>query len=156
MPPVTLREYVEIRLEAMERAVSKAEAAADRRFEAVNEMRAMVTDAARSYMPRAEFETAIRAINEKLEFLQNVVMPRGEYAIEHKRLEEKVDVIDKAYVPREENERARQFQIDKNDAIHKQIFNKIESMQRTLWIGVGIVATLQFIVDVLVVIWRPK
>ena len=59
---ITLLKYIEMRLDAMQRAVDKAETASDQRFESVNEMRSMVTDAASRYMPRAEFEAAHQAL----------------------------------------------------------------------------------------------
>ncbi len=67
---VSLREYVDIRFKAVEDAVGKAETATGKRFEGVNEMRAMVTDAAQRFMPRLEYETSQRALVEKVEALQ--------------------------------------------------------------------------------------
>ena len=67
---VTLREYMESRFISLQRAVDKAEEANDKRFSAINEMRSMVTDAASRYMPRVEYETAHRALVEKVEALQ--------------------------------------------------------------------------------------
>jgi hypothetical protein len=77
---ISLREYVDIRFDAQEkavqsalasadRAVAKAEAASDKRFEAVNEFRASLNDNTRTLMPRAEYEQAIKAVNEKIETL---------------------------------------------------------------------------------------
>lgn len=91
---VTLREYIESRLTSMQRAVDKAEEATERRFGSVNEMRAMVTDAARMFMPRVESETAHRALQEK-----------------------------------------------------------VESMQKMIWIGTGVVIAFQFLIGVLLVFW---
>jgi hypothetical protein len=67
---VTLREYMESRFTSLQSAVDKAEEANDKRFSAINEMRAMVTDAASRFMPRIEYETAHRALVEKVEALQ--------------------------------------------------------------------------------------
>jgi hypothetical protein len=67
---VTLREYIECRFISLQRAVDKAEESNDKRFAAVNEMRTMVTDAASRFMPRIEYETAHRALVEKVEGLQ--------------------------------------------------------------------------------------
>ena len=67
---VSLREYVDIRFNAVEIAVDKAESATTKRFESVNEMRSMVTDAAQRFMPRMEYETSHRALVEKVEALQ--------------------------------------------------------------------------------------
>jgi hypothetical protein len=67
---VSLREFMEARFTSLQRAVDKAEEANDKRFSAINEMRAMVTDAASRFMPRIEYETAHRALVEKVEALQ--------------------------------------------------------------------------------------
>jgi hypothetical protein len=97
---VSLREYVDTRFEAQEkavaaalaaqekavaaalaaadRAVAKAETAAERRFESVNEFRATLTDQARTFMPRAESEQALRGLTEKLDVLTNRVNARDE------------------------------------------------------------------------------
>lgn len=63
---VTLREYVDTRLDALDTAV-------DHRFKAVNEMRAMVNDSVAKFMPRSEFETAHKAVLDKIEALQKLV-----------------------------------------------------------------------------------
>lgn len=129
---VSLREYVEARLKAMELAVSKAEAASDKRLEGLNEMRAMVTDAARNYMPRQEFEASNKALIEKVDWLQKIVMPRSEY------------------------DQAHQAMIDKNDTAHALLENKISAMQRFFWIGTGFVAALQLVIGILLVIWKGR
>jgi hypothetical protein len=67
---VSLRDYMEARFTSLQRAVDKAEESNDKRFAAVNEMRDMVTDAASRFMPRIEYETAHRAVVEKVEALQ--------------------------------------------------------------------------------------
>lgn len=85
---VNLREYVDIRfdaqdravaaalaaqekavtaaLSAADRAVAKAEAAAERRFESMNEFRGALSDSARLLMPRIESEQLHRATAEKI------------------------------------------------------------------------------------------
>jgi hypothetical protein len=67
---ITLREYMESRFSSIQRAVDKAEESTEKRFAAVNEMRAMVTDAASKFMPRLEYETSHQALVEKVEGLQ--------------------------------------------------------------------------------------
>lgn len=57
---------VEAALLAAEKAVNKAETAAARRFEAVNEFRGQLADQAATLMPRNEAETRINAMSEKL------------------------------------------------------------------------------------------
>ncbi len=61
---------METRFTSLQRAVDKSEEANDKRFAAINEMRSMVSDAATRFMPRIEYETAHRAIVEKVESLQ--------------------------------------------------------------------------------------
>ena len=89
---VRLREYVDIRFNAQEkaveaalaaqekavaaalaaadRAVAKAERAAEARFESVNEFRGTLTDQAATFLPRREYENAHTAVVEKVEALQ--------------------------------------------------------------------------------------
>ena len=92
---ISLREYIESRLASMQRAVDKAEEATERRFSSVNEMRAMVTDAARMFMPRSEYEAAHRAVQEK-----------------------------------------------------------VEALQKMLWIGTGVVIAFQFLIGVMLIFWK--
>jgi hypothetical protein len=81
---ISLREYVDIRFEAQEksvnaaltasdRAVNKAEAASEKRFDAVNEFRAALADNARLMMPRAESEQANKVLSSKIETLEGRV-----------------------------------------------------------------------------------
>lgn len=65
-------------LAAADRAVAKAETAAERRFESQNEFRGTLTDQARTFMPRAEAEQTMRAMNEKLENLTARVNARDD------------------------------------------------------------------------------
>jgi len=75
---LTLREYVDVRFEAQEKAVNaalaaaqkaveKAEAAAERRFESMNEFRGALSDASRLNMPRTEVEQQIKGLAEKID-----------------------------------------------------------------------------------------
>jgi hypothetical protein len=57
-------------LAAAERAVLKAEAAAEKRFEGVNEFRATLSDQQRTLIPRAEVEVMLRGINDKISALE--------------------------------------------------------------------------------------
>jgi hypothetical protein len=74
----TLKEYVEARLDAnrtavdaafrsAEKALDKAEAAAEKRFESINEFRGQLSDQARSFLPRGEYEVNHAALHEKLD-----------------------------------------------------------------------------------------
>ncbi len=53
-------------LNAASTAVNKAEAAAEKRFEGINEFRAQLADQQRTLIPRAEADSELRAIREKL------------------------------------------------------------------------------------------
>lgn len=86
---VSLREYVDIRFDAQEkattaalasaeRAVAKAEAASDKRFDSVNEFRAALNDSARTQMPRSEAEQAIKGMSEKIDDLAKRVSANEE------------------------------------------------------------------------------
>jgi hypothetical protein len=100
---IRLREYVDVRFEAQEkavaaalaaqekavaaalaaadRAVAKAEVAAEKRFEGVNEFRATLSDQARTLMPRSESEQAIKTLTEKLDILTARVNARDERGV---------------------------------------------------------------------------
>ncbi len=87
-PTVTLREYIEARFSASEkavdaafaaqkegisaalaaadRAVAKAENATEKRFESVNEFRATLDNQQRTLIPRAEVDVLVRGLNEKI------------------------------------------------------------------------------------------
>ncbi len=62
-----MRTAVDAALAAADRAVSKAEAATERRFEGVNEFRAALSDQSRTLMPRTEYvvqhETLVARVN---------------------------------------------------------------------------------------------
>ncbi len=73
----TLRDHVEAlldaadkryeqRFDAAENAVAKADAASEKRFDGVNEFRAALADQTASLIPRAEAETRLTVLNEKL------------------------------------------------------------------------------------------
>lgn len=57
------REMTALALTASDRAVTKAETATEKRFDAVNEFRATLSDQARNLMPRAETELQFKSIN---------------------------------------------------------------------------------------------
>jgi hypothetical protein len=54
-------------LTAAQSAVNKAEVAAEKRFDSVNEFRAQLADQAATFLPRAEFDRAIGSLSEKLD-----------------------------------------------------------------------------------------
>ena len=61
------KENVSVAMIAADRAISKAEAAVEKRFENSNEWRNTVETLQRTYMPRTEFDQAVRTLTEKLE-----------------------------------------------------------------------------------------
>ena len=78
---VSLKDYVESvvhsleknvnnRLEQMDKAVCKAEAATEKRFEGVNEFRLQLSDQARTFLPRQEYEQAHKNVVDKIEELK--------------------------------------------------------------------------------------
>lgn len=53
-------------LQAAEKAVTKAEVAAERRFEAVNEFRGQLSDQAQTFMPRSEADVRFGALTKDI------------------------------------------------------------------------------------------
>jgi hypothetical protein len=58
---------VQTALLSAEKAVVKAEVAADKRFDAVNEFRGQLNDQAQTFMPRAEADTRLMSLTEKID-----------------------------------------------------------------------------------------
>lgn len=63
-------------LAASDRAVSKAEGASEKRFDAVNEFRATLADQQRNLMPRNEVEIMMKAMNDKIDALNITTISR--------------------------------------------------------------------------------
>ncbi len=70
------REALTVALSAAEKAVLKAEAATDKRFENVNEFRASLTDMANRMMPRLETEQRFEEMTDKLAGLATAASQR--------------------------------------------------------------------------------
>jgi hypothetical protein len=77
---ITLREYVDVRFEAQQkaveaalasadRAVVKAEAASDKRFDSVNEFRKTLSDETATFLTRLEYEHEHKALYDKVQEL---------------------------------------------------------------------------------------
>jgi hypothetical protein len=83
-------------LAAASAAVNKAEVASEKRFESVNEFRAQLGDQQRTFMPRAEVEVIVRALNEALSSaltqLRSMI-PRAEHESAVKALTDKYDAL---------------------------------------------------------------
>ena len=60
------KEAVGTAMSAAEKAVARAEAAADKRFDAVNEFRGTLSDLTNTMMPRSEANTLVSALSEKV------------------------------------------------------------------------------------------
>ncbi len=87
--PISLREYVDVRFDAQEKAVQsalaaaekaviKAETASEKRFESVNEFRSTLNDYSRTLMPRSEAEQALKTINDKIDILTSRINKRDD------------------------------------------------------------------------------
>ena len=63
------RTAVDAALAAQEKAVAKAETAAEKRFESVNEFRGQLADQAARLLPRAESDVAFAGVREKIDGL---------------------------------------------------------------------------------------
>jgi hypothetical protein len=63
----------EMALDAAKEAVLKAEAAADKRFDAHNEFRSTLSDQAATLMPRSETEQRLEALSQRLNDLVGIV-----------------------------------------------------------------------------------
>jgi len=63
----SVREETQASLDAADKAISKSENAADKRFDSVNAFRAQLSDQALTFMPRKESDVRIDAIAEKIE-----------------------------------------------------------------------------------------
>lgn len=81
---LALREYIDVRIDALDRsvqtaltsakeAVLKAEAATDARFASVNEFRGSLNDLSRVQMPRAEAEGLTKALSDRVDRLTTQV-----------------------------------------------------------------------------------
>lgn len=68
---VGAKENVAAALAAAKEAVVKAEMAADKRFESVNEFRQTLSDQATTFMPRMESNARLDAMSEKIALLQS-------------------------------------------------------------------------------------
>jgi hypothetical protein len=66
---VALREYIDIRFEAQEKAVAKAEVASEKRFDSVNEFRRQLADQTATFLTRTEYKTELAGLVEKVNAL---------------------------------------------------------------------------------------
>ena len=100
---IQYRHEVQMALDAADKAVTKSEAASEKRFESVNEFRAQLTDQAHSFMPRQEAEAAINRGIERVEEVRERMndladsnhsfLPRNEYESRHQNLDDRVTAL---------------------------------------------------------------
>lgn len=67
------KELVASALSSADKAVMKAETAAEKRFDSVNEFRSLVNDQQRTLMPRLEAEIVAKALNDKIDLLTRLL-----------------------------------------------------------------------------------
>lgn len=67
------QDFVKAALAAADKAVAKAETAAEKRFEAINEFRQSLSDQSRLQMPRSECEKLIEALKERIGKIESSV-----------------------------------------------------------------------------------
>ncbi len=72
------KEMVNAALASADRAVTKAEVSAERRFESVNEFRATLADQAATFLPRSEADARFGAVGDKVGLLDGMT-PRAEH-----------------------------------------------------------------------------
>lgn len=88
----TLKAHTEQLLEEMDRryaqrflatqeAITKAETAAEKRFDSVNEFRGQLTDQARTFMPRLESEQRMSTLDDKIAALTKICVGATLFAI---------------------------------------------------------------------------
>jgi hypothetical protein len=74
---VTLREYLEAKLESTERALALARSELDRRLESMNEFRLQMKDQASTFICREEYEAKHQLLIEKIEVAGAGKVPWG-------------------------------------------------------------------------------
>lgn len=61
-------------LVAQDKAITKAEVASEKRFDAVNEFRATLSDQTKTFMPRAETDSRLASMSEKIDALKETML----------------------------------------------------------------------------------
>jgi septation ring formation regulator EzrA len=69
----TLKKYFEQKFKSIDRAVTKAEIATEKRFETVNEWRESYADLVRSYIPRNEYESGHETLEDKINIIDKKI-----------------------------------------------------------------------------------
>jgi hypothetical protein len=91
---VSLKEYIESRLKAIEKAIELAQAANNIRLDTMNEFRGSLTDQASTFVSRQELSLTLAKLESEIKDLKNRdSISRIEYDTNHKVLEGKIDVL---------------------------------------------------------------
>lgn len=69
-------ELIRATLVASEKAITKAEQAAEKRFESVNEFRAALNDNQRTFIPRIEAELLFKQLSSKVDVNTNAILTK--------------------------------------------------------------------------------
>ena len=64
---------VNLRFDLMEKAVTKAELASDKRFDSVNEFRSQLADQQRTFIPRPEYVLAHKQLEDRINLVKEIV-----------------------------------------------------------------------------------
>jgi len=116
---IRLREYVDVRFEAQEKAVAAALAAQEKAVAA-----------------------ALAAAKEAVTKAENATERRFENSNEWRNT---VETLQRTYMPRTEA-----------NQIASSMTEKIEALQKMLWIGLGVVLAFQFFLGIALVLWKKS
>jgi len=91
---VSLKEYIESRLDAMDKAVNVSRATMESRLESMNEFRNSLKDQATTFVSRQELGLTLAKLEGEIKDLKNRdSVSRIEYDTNHKVLEGKIDIL---------------------------------------------------------------
>jgi len=66
----SMEKKTDLRFEQLDKAITKAETAMDKRFDSVNEFRAQLSDQQRTFIPRMEWESGHKNVCDKVDELK--------------------------------------------------------------------------------------
>ena len=116
---IRLREYVDIRFDAQEKAVAAALAAQERAVAA-----------------------ALAAAKEAVSKAESATERRFENSNEWRNT---VETLQRTYMPRTESMH-----------MHTATGEKIDALQKLVWIGMGLLVALQFFIGIAVMVWKKS
>jgi hypothetical protein len=85
----SVKENVTLAMVAAEKALTRSDAALEKRLDIMNEFRAALSDQSKLWMPRSEYDVQHTALNEKVNQVQHAI-PRAEFDVQHQALAERV------------------------------------------------------------------